>query len=83
MNFEREGKGIRKRGRYEDMCWCMSLTPFTIYWCLWCKYFTLYDKVFEWNCVVDVIVFVPSNSGSCTKAPVDEEGNDPDGILIT
>ena len=28
-------------------------------------------------------MFVPSNNGICTKAPIDEAGNDPDGILIT
>ena len=28
-------------------------------------------------------MLVPSNNGSCTKAPVDEVVNDPDGVLIT
>ena len=28
-------------------------------------------------------MLVPGNNRSCTKAPVEEAGDDPDGILIT
>ena len=41
------------------------------------------DMVCEWNCVGDVFVIVPGNNGSCTKALIDEAGDDPDSILIT
>ena len=41
------------------------------------------DRVCEWNGVGYFLVFVPSNNGSCNKAPVDEVVNDPDGVLIT
>ena len=40
-------------------------------------------KVCEWNGVGYVIAFVPGNNWICTKEPVDEAGNDTDGILIT
>ena len=41
------------------------------------------DNVYEWNGVVDIILFVPIKNGSCTKAHVEEAGNDTDDLLIT
>ena len=41
------------------------------------------DKLCKWDGVIDVLVFVPGRNGGCTKAPVDEAVNDPDGVLIT
>ena len=41
-----------------------------------------YYKVCECNGVEDVLVFVPSNNGICTKVPVEEAGYDTDGTLI-
>ena len=42
-----------------------------------------YDKVCEYNCVGDVLVFIPGNSRSCSHAPFGEAGDDPYDILIT
>ena len=42
-----------------------------------------YNKVCECNCVVHVLVLVPGNNMSCTRAPVYEAVDDPDVILIT
>ena len=42
-----------------------------------------YEKVCKGGCVIDVIVFAPINNMGCTKAPVDETINEPDGVLIT
>ena len=41
------------------------------------------ENVCGCNCVLYVILSIPDNNGSCTQAPVDEAGYDPDGILIT
>ena len=43
----------------------------------------LYDKVCGWNFVGDVLVFLPRNNGRCTKSPIYEAVDYPDGILIT
>ena len=40
------------------------------------------EKSYECNYVGDVIVFVTGNNRRCTKAPVDEERDEKDGILI-
>ena len=41
-----------------------------------------YEKVCERNGVGDVLVFITSNNGICTKAPDDEVVNNSDCILI-
>ena len=41
-----------------------------------------YDNVCKGDGVRDVLVFVPSNNGCCTKAPVEEAGKYPYGVLI-
>ena len=44
---------------------------------------SLNDNVCKWNWVVDVLVLIPGNNGSCTQAPVDDAGDNIYGILIT
>ena len=41
------------------------------------------DKICKGGGVRDVIVFVSSKNMGCTKAPVDEAGNELYGVLIT
>ena len=45
--------------------------------------FTRDDKVCKGDGVIYFLVLAPINNGSFTKAPVDEDRNDPDGVLIT
>ena len=40
------------------------------------------NKLCKGDNVRDVLVFVPSNNGCCTKAPVEEAGKYPYGVLI-
>ena len=40
------------------------------------------DRVCKWCGIIDVLVFITIKSEFCTKAPVDEARNDPDGVLI-
>ena len=47
------------------------------------KFESPYDMVCEWNFVGDVLVIVRGKNRIYTKAPVDEAGDEPDGILIT
>ena len=42
-----------------------------------------YDKVYKCSCVGDVIVIISGKNSVFTQAPVDEAGDDPDGIFIT
>ena len=46
------------------------------------KIVSLYEKVFECNYVGDVLVPVPGNTRSCTKALVDKAGDETYIILI-
>ena len=57
--------------------WVQCILPYIVFDDA--NFLPLYDKVCEWNGVGDVLVFVPRRR---TKAPVDEAGIDPNGILI-
>ena len=46
------------------------------------KFSSANDKVCECNCVGYFIFPLPDNKGVFAQAPVDEAGDDPDGILI-
>ena len=46
------------------------------------KFLSPGDKVCEWNCVGSLIVLVSGNNMSCNKAPSDQAGGEPDGILV-
>ena len=46
------------------------------------KFLSPDDKVCECNCEGDVLVILSGNNSICNKAPVDEAGDDPYGILI-
>ena len=65
------------------LCWRVGRINFPLIGVDNVNFSPQYDSICKGDGERDVLLFVPSNNGSCAKEPVDMTGNGIDGVLIT